>query len=225
MARHESLPMAMTPEQLADYIRTNRIETKNHVEKILLTEEEKRDLAVKSSLASRAILRLETLAKEVSKLIKKGTPWNTDLGTNGDHVPVPITIPPTAGIDVLKANRQYADDQIEKGYREDITPIYFVPWPEYEKIVAVDIEGNEWSNYSRKMTTQEVKQHGKPILSASTELRDVLEDQGIEIDRVEGKTVHLKKKNKNAIDKQPPLDEDEQREMDGQSEESEDLNL
>lgn len=223
--RHESLPMAMTPEQLADYIRTNRIETKNHVEKFPLTDEEKRDLAVKSSNASRAILKLEILLKELSRLIKKGTPWNTDLGANGDHVPVPITIPPTAGIDVLKSNREYADNQIEKGYREDITPIYFVPWPEYEKIVAVDIEGHEWSTYSRAMTPQEVKQHGKPILSASVELRDVLEEQGIEVERVEGKTVHLKKTGKgkkSEIDKQPPLDEAEKEEL---SSDSDDPNL
>jgi hypothetical protein len=224
--RHHSLPQTMTPEQLADYIQSNRIETKNHVEKFPLTEEEKRDLAVKSSLASRAILRLENLLKEVSKLIKKGTPWNTDLGTDGDHVPVPITIPPTAGIDVLKSNRQYADDQIEKGYREDVTPIYFVPWPEYEKILAVCIEGKEWSQYSRDMTPQEVKQHGKPILSASTELRDVLENAGIEIEKVDGKTVHMKasKRNKNAIDKQPPLSSDEKEEIEGDEDEDK-LNL
>jgi hypothetical protein len=194
--RHESLPMTMTPEQLADYIRSNRIATKNHIEKIYLTEEEKRDLAVKSSLASRAILRLENL----SKLIKKGTPWDTNLGKDGDHQPVDITIPPTAGIDVLKSNRQYADDQIEKGFREEVTAIYFLPWPEYEKIVAVCIEGKEWSTYSRDMNAQEKRQHGKPILSAAQSVKELLEDNGISVERVDGKEVSFKvdesKKNK-----------------------------
>ena len=189
--RHESLPMTMTPEQLADYIRSNRIETKNHIEKIMLTEEEKRDLAVKSSLASRQIVKLENLKKDFTKLITKGTPWNNSLGDGGDNIPVPITIPPTKGLDALKSNRLFHDEQIEKGYREDVTAVYLLPWPEYEKIVAVDIEGNEWSKYSRPMTKSEIAQHGKPILSASTEIKDVLAEQGIEIERVDGKEVKL----------------------------------
>lgn len=209
---HHSLPQTFTPEQLADYIRTNRIATQNHVEKFPLTEEEKRDLAVKSSLASRQILKLETLLKMVSTLIKKGTPWNTDLGKDGDNIPVDIVIPPTGGIDKLKSNREYADGQIEKGYREEVTPIYFLPWPEYEKIVACDIEGKEWTKYSRKMTNSEIQQHGKPILSASTEVKEFLEKSGVEIERVDGKQVTLKQK-KSKKDTMPELSDAEKEEL------------
>jgi DNA-binding transcriptional ArsR family regulator len=199
--RHISLPITMTPEQLADYIRSNRVDTVNHVEKINLTEDEKAKLAMESSLASRAIVRLEALLKEFTNFIKKGTPWDMNVGEDGDHRPWTSTIPPTKGIDKLKANRLFADDQIEKGYREEITPIYFIPWPEHEKMVAVSIEGEEWSVYSRQMSRDEVRQHGKPILSAAQELREGLAESGIIIDRVDGNTVHMsvdeKKRKKN----------------------------
>lgn len=199
--RHHSLPMTMTPEQLADYIRSNRVDTVNHVEKINLTDGEKAKLAMESSLASRAIVRLENLLKEFTTIIKKGTPWDMNVGEDGDHRPITFTIPPSKGLEKLKANRLFADDQIEKGYREEITPIYFIPYPEFDKMVAVDIEGNEWSNYSRYMSKDEIRQHGKPILSASQQLREGLAEAGITIEKVDGNTVHMtadpsKKKNK-----------------------------
>jgi hypothetical protein len=203
--RHESLPFSMTPEQLADYIRSNRIDSVNHVEKFPLSENEKKELALKSSNAGQAILRLESQQKYVTKLIKKGTPWDTNRGEDGDHRPIDITIPPTAGLDVLKSNRQYADEQIEKGYREEVTCIYFLPWPEYEKMIGLDIEGTEWSKYSRQMTKEEIRQHGKPILRAAEELVQGLDDAGIEIEKVDGNQVHLKKKKKRDLldDEQP----------------------
>lgn len=222
MARHELCPSTMTVENLADWIRSNRVDSHNHTEKFPLTDDEKKELALKSSSAGQAISRLKKLQDYVNKLIKKGTPWETSRGENGDHRPVDVTVPPTAGIDVLEANRQYADDQIEKGYREEITTIYMMPWPEYEKMVAIDIEGNEWSNYSRMMTKDEVRQHGKPILSAAQELRENLAEAGIKIDRVEGNVVHMStdetvRKGKKGKE-QPRLSDDEQRELDGEEE-------
>lgn len=207
--RHHSLPMTMTPEQLADYIRSNRVDTVNHVEKINLTDGEKAKLAMESSLASRAIVRLENLLKEFSTIIKKGTPWDMNVGEDGDHRPITFTIPPSKGLEKLKANRLFADDQIEKGYREEITPIYFIPYPEYEKMVAVDIEGNEWSNYSRQMSKDEVRQHGKPILSAGQQFRESLAEDGMRITGVDddgtvnivaGEKPKKKKGQKNLLD-------------------------
>jgi hypothetical protein len=210
--RHFSLPISMTPEQLADYIRSNRVDTVNHVEKINLTDGEKSKLAMESSLASRAIVRLENLLKEFTAIVKKGTPWDMNVGEDGDHRPITFTIPPSKGLEKLKANRLFADDQIEKGYREEITPIYFLPYPEYEKMIAVDIEGNEWTNYSRQMSKDEVRQHGKPILSAGQQLREGLAEAGMSISGVdEDGTVNImvgdkpKKKNKKDL-----LSDDEQ---------------
>lgn len=210
--RHESLPIAMTPEQLADYIQSNKIKVENHVEKFLLTEEERSTLAMRSSNASRAIVKLENLLKDVRTIIMKGTPWDWSIGKNGDNAPYDVTVPPTAGIETLKKNRLFVDDQLEKGFREEVTPIYFLPWPEYEKIIGVDITGEEWSNYTRQMTTSEIKQHGKPILKASADIQEIMEEQGLELERVDGKEVKIRKKNQ--IDKMPELSEDEKRELD-----------
>lgn len=163
--RHSSLPEFMTIEQLADYIRSNKVDTVNHVEKIPLTEEEIQTLAMESSLASRAIDRLETVKKYFESFLKKGTPWDSNTE---DHRPITVTIPATKGVEKLKANRKYADDQIAQGYREDITSVYLLPWPEKERMVAVDINGVEWTTYSRGMSGDEVKQHGRPILKGAS---------------------------------------------------------
>lgn len=211
--RHESLPLSMTNEQLADYIQSNKINTQNHVEKFPLTEEERHTLALKSSNASRQIVRLENLLKDVRTMIMKGTPWDWNIGKNGDNAPYDFTIPPTAGINTLKANRLHVDGQLEKGYREEVTTIYFLPWPEFERIIAVDITGNEWTTYSRPMTASEIKQHGKPILSASQDVKEIMEKSGLEVETVQGKTVGIRKKKDTAISKQPPLSEDEREEL------------
>lgn len=96
-------------------------------------------------------------------------------------------------------------------------------------MIAVDIVGEQWSNYSRDMSRDEIRQHGKPILSAGQQLRESLAESGINIDRVEGNTVHMsvdeskRKKKKSSIDKQPALSEEELRELDG--DDSTDLGL
>lgn len=205
MARHDCLPQTMTPENLADWIKSNKVEVVNHIEKFPLTEEEIAEFQRSSSVASRQIDKLKDTKKYFTTLVDKGTPYSISID---DHTPVSVTIPPTKGIKVLEANRKYADDQIEKGYKEEITTIYLIPWPEYEKMVAVDIEGYEWQKYSRTMSKDEVRQHGKPILSASTEIRDVLEEQGIEIERVEGKEVKLTKKDKKESKKMNLLEDE-----------------
>jgi hypothetical protein len=179
MARHSSLPEFMTIESLADYIRSNKVDTINHVEKIPLTEEEINKLAMESSLASRAIDKLESVKKYFESFLKKGTPWDTNAE---DHRPLTVTIPPTKGTEKLKSNRKFADDQIAQGYREDVTSIYLLPWPEKERMVACDIEGREWTTYSRGMSGDEIKQHGKPILKAVRNQMPLRDDEREELD-------------------------------------------
>lgn len=164
--RHEALPQTMTVEQLGDWINTNRIDTLNHTEKIQLTPTEIAELEKSSSLASRAIIKLQDIKKQFDRFLKKGTPFNQE---RQDHEPVNITITPTKGLEALESNREFAERQLALGYREDITAIFFIPWPEYSKVLAFDVEGHEWSTYSRKMTSDEAKQHGRPILEASRE--------------------------------------------------------
>lgn len=163
--RHHSLPSTMSPEQLADYIRTNRVDTYNHVEKIPLTEEEIQQLEHDSSLASRAIDKLTETKKKFEYFLKKGTDWDN---ATSQHKPQVITIPPSKGIEKLQANREFADKQIVQGYREEVTSLYLLPYPEAEEMIMVDIEGQKWSQYSRPMSPDEIKQHGRPILKATS---------------------------------------------------------
>ena len=58
------------------------------------------------------------------------------------------------------------------------------------------------------MTEAEIRQHGKPILKAAGEVTESLEQAGIEIEKVEGNTVHLKKTEKrkrNLMDDEQPI--------------------
>jgi hypothetical protein len=161
--RHYSLPMTMTVEQLADYILTNRKDTQNHVEKIPLTPEEIQQLEHDSSVASRAILVLKQTKADFEYFLKKGTHFDN---ATGQYKPQNVTIPPTKGTEKLEANRDHAEKQILHGYREDVTALYLLPHPEAERMIMVDIEGNEWPDYSRPMSSDEVKQYGKPLLRA-----------------------------------------------------------
>jgi hypothetical protein len=228
MARHEACPSTMTVESLADWIKSNKVDVINHSEKFPLTEEEIHALQKDSTLASMAIDKLKDTLKYFTELIKKGTPWDS---ATENHRPVSVTVPPTKGVDTLEKNRKFACKQLEDGYKEEITSIYLVPWPDMEKMVAMDITGEEWSKYSRGMSKDEVMQHGRPILSAAQELRQNLADSGIEIEKVEGNVVHMKVtdkkgKGKNAVDKQPPLSEEEKEELEEGDQEDEDkLNL
>lgn len=193
MARHDVCPSTMTVENLADWIQANKVETSNHVEKFPLDQDEINQFQKDATLATIQINKLKDVLKYFSDTIKNGTPWDSMVN---DNKPLGVTIPPTKGLKVLEANRNFACLQLEKGYREEVTLIYFLPWPEFEKMVALDIEGTEWTKYSRKMTSDEIRQHGKPILSASVEMTAVLEKSGLEIEKVDGKTATLRKKKK-----------------------------
>ena len=157
--RHQSIPQSLTPEDLAQWIMDNSDRNFTHTVKTDLTEEVVQELEHKSSLASRAIDRLEEIKKEFMDTLKDGTPDPKE--------PADVTIPPTAGLKVLKANREWADKQLEQGYSEENIEIYMVPDPENGMMVAVDIEGkeeDEWSHYTVEMTEDEERKYGKPML-------------------------------------------------------------
>ncbi len=161
--RHHSLPQASTPEQLAEWIQLNKVDTYDHTEKIPFTEEEIQAFEHQSSLASRSIDKLTAVEKYFKELIKKGTHFNQEREV---YEPANVTIPPTKGKDALTANREFADKQVELGYKLDITNLYLIPNPEEGTMVMVDIEGNEWPDYSRNMTNDEISQF-KPLLQGS----------------------------------------------------------
>jgi hypothetical protein len=161
---HYCVPDTLTPEKLARWINDCMIGEKIiHIEKIELDEDIIHELERKSSLASRAIDRLEAVKKEFMAYLKDGTPSEVpaELTEDPQRQPVSITIPPTAGLKVLKANRAYADKQIENGFKEETTEVYLIPHPESSMFFGLTIEGEEAANgqYNREMTIEEVNQH------------------------------------------------------------------
>lgn len=142
---HAYLPQTLTPENLAVWIKQNSIEQRSHVEEIELTAEEIAEFEHRSSAANRALDKLETQLKSIQEIFKKGT-----------QEPVEIKIYPTKGIETLKANRKFADDQIEKGVREEITLLYAIPVPEKKIIIYVTIEGKEFEDYRSDMSKDQL---------------------------------------------------------------------
>lgn len=163
--KHPLIPITLTPENRAQWIKDNAIEVIQHVEKTELDEYQVSELEKKSSLASRAIDRLDEVKKEFMEVLKNGT--HLELGESyGDkpaRLPYDITIPPTSGYKELKSNRAFADKQIEQGFTEESVEIYVIPYPEESMMVAVDIEGKEWDDLSKEMTLDQINQH-KPML-------------------------------------------------------------
>jgi hypothetical protein len=149
MALHEALPQSMTPENLGEWINSNSIDTNTHIEEIPYTEEEIKEFEHKSSLASRSIDEIEAVEKKVKEMVKEGI-----------DEPVNVTIPPTKGTKILKENRLYADEQILKGFNEVSTPLFGIPYPEKEKVLWFDIEGNLFEQYTTDMTPDQLKAHG-----------------------------------------------------------------
>ena len=128
----------------------------NHVTKTPLTPKEVSELEHKSAAASGAIYALAEVETKFKDFIKNGTPFD---GTQ--HQPQDVTIPPTKGKKELEANRLHANSVLKKGYNEDITDIYIIPFPDEEMMVAVDILGQEWVDYTKPMTTEENGLYGK----------------------------------------------------------------
>ncbi len=150
---HPSIPQTLTPENLATWIEKNHDRKFQHIEKTELTEDVIRDLEHKSSLASRAIDRLNEVKDSFMETLKNGTP--------DQEKPEDITIPPTKGLKALTANREWADKQLEQGFSEEIIDIYMVPDPENSRMLALDIEGKEWEEFSVDMTEEDHKKYGK----------------------------------------------------------------
>lgn len=159
--RHAALPQTLTIENLAVWIKENNIETKVHEEKFLLTEQEIAAFEHDSSVASREIDKLTKVKDKFMEYLKKGTPCLDP--DNGVFEEIPITIPGTKGIDILKANREYADAQIELGYRTENTQLYGIPYPENRKILFFDIEGNHWEQYNYGMNPIQIQKYGQPL--------------------------------------------------------------
>jgi hypothetical protein len=168
MSRHQSLP-SYPKEKLAQWLAENKIDQKVHVRETDLTEEMVHDYAMQSSLASRAIDRLKKVETEFKEFLKNGTPFDQ---AEEEYQPIDVTIPASKGLKALEANRAFADAILENGYTEEDIIIYMIPWPEVSMVVAVDVEGEEWPEYTRPMTEAEINSY-KPLLKEESEEDDL----------------------------------------------------
>lgn len=184
--RHHSLPQTLTPEALADWIQENKVDEIIHIDKVPLDDEVRHDLTEKLYAATSAKLKLEELEKRFKKAIKEGTPSRGVSEDTGEplHTPMDFTVPPTKGTKVLIKNIEHYSQMLDKGYKEEPTSIYLIPNPEEKMMVAVDIEGQEWSEYSRAMTDEQVQKYG--TIFAKEEEKGGVEEQ--EEEAIEAKT-------------------------------------
>lgn len=167
---HTCVPQTFTPEKLAQWIKENAIDTQTFEKKIELDEETTHELEKASALASRGIMRLEEVHKTFKEYLNEGTPVVVPENSTEDPQmqPVSITIPPTKGLKALKKNLEFANKQLEEGYRIENTEVFMIPWPEESKVVGVTIDGEEFfddndRSYTREMSDDEVNNH-KPLL-------------------------------------------------------------
>lgn len=183
---HRTVPQTMTKENLAKWITENQKQVISHIDKTPLSPEEVSDYEHKSSMASRAIDRLDEVKADFMHFYKKGTPYD---GTN--FVPQDLQIPGTKGVDALKKNREFADEILEKGYTETTTEVYVIPNPDDSQMVGVTIEGYECPDYTRPMTEDEDALYGKLFKKENGELRQL---DNTEVDVSRNGTAHIKTK-------------------------------
>jgi hypothetical protein len=168
LSLHPALPRTFTPENLAQWITENCAEKREHEEKLELTPEAKATFEHKASLAACKIQELKEVENEFKAFLKKGTP--VDINQMNEEVdkvvriPQTITIPPTAGLEELTANLNYATTQLRNGFTVDKSLIFLIPFPEEKMMIAVDIEGKEFEQYHREFTEPEKLNYEKPIL-------------------------------------------------------------
>lgn len=175
---HLCLPQTMTAENLGAWIADNNIEKKMHEEKYDLTPEEIAGFEHDSSAASREIDKLDKVKDTFMKLYKKGTDFDIDKEI---FLPATVVIPGTKGVEILSANREFADAQITLGYRTELTQLYGIPYPETKKIIFVDITGGHWENYDYKMNPPQLEKYGKPLLAGMTGKSKKISDEEKEL--------------------------------------------
>lgn len=169
-ALHKILPQTLTINELGAWIAENAIETKQHEEHYKLTEKEIAAFEHDSSIASRELDKLKALLDDFKEKLKDGTTTE-----------ITVQIPVNKGLEVLKANREYADRQLTLGYRVELTTLYALPYPEKKQIVFFDVKGKEWGNYNYTMNPLQEQKYDKPILTAAENFKKNLAKDGMKV--------------------------------------------
>lgn len=152
---HAALPQTMTPENLGQWISENRKDTIAAKGTTILSADERTEYEHISSSCSQKIDELDETAKTFTEYINNGT-YNPDVDEeNGKNVQIPATV----GKKKLTEERKRVDKILRDGHTVEKTTLYVIPWPERKKMVAFDIEGQEWDEYTRDMREDEINAH------------------------------------------------------------------
>lgn len=159
---HIALPQKqMTKENLGKWLTENSIEIKQHEEHMDYTDAEIAQFEHESSLASRAIDRLTDLLDSFKSAVNEG-----------NLEPQEFTVPETKGLKVIKANREFADSNIERGYQIIPTQLYGIPCTSNSKVCFFDIIGEHWEQYDYKFNPFQEEKYGSPLFKDEENLLD-----------------------------------------------------
>lgn len=146
--KHPSLPKSITPEVLGQWLVQNAKEKYTEERKHYYTEEEIQEFKDKAVKSGIDLNKLGRIKKKVIKLIEGGSI---------EHKV--IDFPVTEGSKSLKAQREYCEQEVERGYRvEDIT-IYGIPNQDTCTMDFFDIEGNEIPERCRPLSAKETREY------------------------------------------------------------------
>jgi hypothetical protein len=169
--RHDALPQNLTSEQLPGWLDDQQIDVKYYIEETPYDDDQIQELEHKSSVASRALDGLEELHNQFKSYLKDGC-----------EEPISITIPPTKGQTILKANRKFADTEILRGYSETEIKLYGIPYAEKQSIMYFDAEGTLWDDHTVEMTPQQKEKYvgflgSIPPPEDNSEMEEEVEDR------------------------------------------------
>ena len=152
---HAALPQTLTVENLAQWLTNNRADIIQSKGTKVITPEERAEYEHISSDCSQKLDELEEIKKAFNEAINGGT-FDAEVDEENGKI---ITIPATIGVKKLTEERKRVDKLLRDGYTSEKTTLYLIPWPEEKLMIAFDIEGQEWGEFSRDMREDEINQY------------------------------------------------------------------
>jgi hypothetical protein len=170
---HAALPQTMTVESLAQWITENRKDTIVAKATKIITDEERSEYEHISSDCSQKLDELEEIKKEFTDKLTNGT-YDPEVDDENGKI---ITIPATVGTKKLTEERKRVDKLLRDGHTVEKTTLYMIPWPEEKRMIAFDVEGQEWEEFSRVMREDEINQYRTLFESAPVQIDGPSDDQ------------------------------------------------
>lgn len=152
---HPALPTSLTIENLAAWLTETRIDTQKAKVTTVISREERSEYEHISSECSQKMDILNEIKEKFNDHLNNGT-YDPEVDEENGAV---HTIPATVGIKKLKAERERVDKICRDGHTIEETILYMIPWPEEKRIIAFDILGQEFEDYSRDMREDEITKY------------------------------------------------------------------